>query len=277
MASHRHAAALALGLVAVLAVTGLAVGAGGPTAAEPTPTDAAATTAVQAPPAGEGAGFTDCTNGTSRAMLACGYAPGPTAVELTSQVTGGETVTVRAVNVSAGGFVAIHRRSFVDGAVIESFVGTSGYLDAGLHRDVRVPIDAELDGDAELVAVVYRDDGDERFEFVSSGGATDRPYTNSYSPAVGNVSDEAGDVIGDLARVRVASAPAVVDGRPARDLDEDGRYEDVTGDGQLDMMDVAVFLERFEGPAVAAAPAKFDFNDDGRVNILDVAELLDRL
>ena len=80
-------------------------------------------------------------------------------------------------------------------------------------------------------------------------------------------------MIGDLARVRVASAPAVVDGRPARDLDEDGRYEDVTGDGRLNVIDVSTLLAVFDRVPSEELPF-YDFNDDEQLNILDVAALL---
>jgi len=296
MASDSHLS-VTLALVAVLAVAGgglaAAGGVPGGTGAPPAPSDAVAPSAASASgpaPAADGtldatatgvdpatdAGFADCTNGTSRSVLACGYDPGPTAVELAPQETGGDAVVVRAVNLSEGGFVAVHRRSFVDGNATGSLLGHTGHLDAGLHRDVRVPVDG-LDASADLVAVAYRDDGDERFEFVASDGATDRPYTNTYSKSAGNVTDEAGDVIGDRARVSVTGAPVVVGDRPAGDPDGDGIFEDVDGNGRFDVMDVANFLKTFDRPAVRGDPGKFDVNDDGRVNVLDVAALLERL
>jgi len=293
MVSDSHLS-VTLALIAVLAVAGVGLAAAGTvpggTGAPPAPSD----TAVPSPsaPAPDGvfdavrvdhdtgtaadAGVAACTNGTSRSVLACGYDPGPTAVELAPQETDGDAVVVRAVNLSEGGFVAVHRRSFVDGNATGSLLGRTGYLEAGLHTDVRVPVDG-LDAGAELVAVVYRDDGDGRFEFVTSEGATDRPYTNTYTPSAGNVTDEAGDVIGDRARVAVTGAPVVVGDRPATDPDGDGAFEDVDGNGRFDTMDVANFLETFDRPVVRDDPEKFDFNADGRVNVLDVAALLDRL
>jgi len=57
------------------------------------------------------------------------------------------------------------------------------------------------------------------------------------------------------------------------DPDGDGRYEDVTGDGQVDVIDVAEFLDRF-GSVPSGDVAFFDFNGDGGIDIVDVAELL---
>jgi hypothetical protein len=214
--------------------------------------------------------FVDCDNGTSRSMLACGYNPGPTAVELDSQIAG-RLATVQAVSLAEGGFVVIHELSFVDGDVTDSIVGLSPYLDPGLHKNVRVPL-ADLGTEpATYVAVVYTDDGDRLFEFVDSGGAVDRPYTVRYSAETGNVTDEAGDVIGDTATLR--PSPTVADA-PAMDPDMDGRYEDVDGNGEFTVLDVVTLLDVVRADGVEGAATVFDFNDDGRFTILDVVALL---
>lgn len=218
----------------------------------------------------DGDAFTDCVNGTSRSMVACGYTPGPTAVELESQAVG-RVATVRAVDLEAGGFVVIHDLSFVDGAVRDSVVGLSGYLEPGLHTNVPVPVSDMGSGPGTYVAVVYTDDGDEVFEFFDSDGAVDRPYTVRYSDATGNVTDEAGDVIGDTAALR--PAPTLGEA-PANDLDGDGVFEDVNGDGQFSIVDVATLLEGLQRDDLAGATEAFDANRDGRFSIVDVATLL---
>jgi len=73
-------------------------------------------------------------------------------------------------------------------------------------------------------------------------------------------------------------APVVV-GRPARDPDGDGRYEDVNGDGALTLSDpTALFVNR-ERPAVTGNASAFDFADDGGVGVGvgDVTALFDEL
>jgi len=71
-------------------------------------------------------------------------------------------------------------------------------------------------------------------------------------------------------------APDVTgNGQSARDADGDGAYEDVTGDGEFTIRDVAVFLSEFDG--CASDPVLFDFNDDGSVSITDVVVLLNEV
>jgi hypothetical protein len=63
------------------------------------------------------------------------------------------------------------------------------------------------------------------------------------------------------------------DGDPAKDLDGDGLYEDANGDGNSNILDVAVLLGTFDSVDAEFA-ALFDFTADGRINILDVSALL---
>jgi len=65
------------------------------------------------------------------------------------------------------------------------------------------------------------------------------------------------------------------DGAPALDEDDDGRYEDVDGNGRFDVLDVALFLDAFDSRAVQQNPELFNFDGRGGVNILDVAQLLE--
>lgn len=108
-------------------------------------------------------------------------------VTFEDQTTGGKTVTVAKTTLSEGGFVAIHDSRLLDGKPLESVVGVSAYLEAGTHEDVTVTLfdvkGAEFDTkrlmeDGTLVAMPHLDtDGDDVYEFVSSGGKVDGPYT----------------------------------------------------------------------------------------------------
>lgn len=61
---------------------------------------------------------------------------------------------------------------------------------------------------------------------------------------------------------------------PPQDLDGDGLYEDVNGDGQLNSDDAALLLSNVNTPSVQLDKDFFDFNQDGQLNNDDVSVLL---
>jgi PKD repeat protein len=61
--------------------------------------------------------------------------------------------------------------------------------------------------------------------------------------------------------------------QPAQDLDGDGTYEDVNGDGVVDEIDVQVLFGARNSQVVQNSPGAFDFNGDGSFDILDVQAL----
>ncbi|WP_222915760.1 cellulase family glycosylhydrolase [Natrinema sp. SYSU A 869] len=60
----------------------------------------------------------------------------------------------------------------------------------------------------------------------------------------------------------------------ARDTTGDGRYNDVTGDGETTHEDVDSFFEHIESAGVQDNPEQFDFDENGRIGFSDVLELL---
>lgn len=60
---------------------------------------------------------------------------------------------------------------------------------------------------------------------------------------------------------------------PAADGDGDGVYEDINGDGSVDMLDVQTLWSARNGQTIANNPTAFDFNGDGQFTILDVQSL----
>ncbi|MDS0295604.1 PKD domain-containing protein [Halogeometricum luteum] len=57
---------------------------------------------------------------------------------------------------------------------------------------------------------------------------------------------------------------------PAIDADGDGVYEDVNGDGAVDVLDVQTLFAARNGPTTTQNPDAFDFNGDGQFDVLDV-------
>lgn len=114
-----------------------------------------------------------------------------------NQSSNGTAVTVQSVAVPAGGFVVVHDNSIVEGNVVDSILGTSGYLEAGTHQNVTIELTESLNQSQRLVAVAYRDTNDnQEFDLVTSNRRADGPYTKSGSReavngiAVVNVDEE---------------------------------------------------------------------------------------
>ncbi|HED04019.1 MAG TPA: hypothetical protein ENI60_04555 [Candidatus Fraserbacteria bacterium] len=75
-------------------------------------------------------------------------------------------------------------------------------------------------------------------------------------------------VIKPLQLVPIGDASA-----PPRDLNGDGLYEDINGDGQFNLADPTLLGLHFKEPAVQDNARAFDFNNDGLVNFDDVLTL----
>jgi PKD repeat protein len=63
----------------------------------------------------------------------------------------------------------------------------------------------------------------------------------------------------------------------SRDLDGDGTYEDVNGNGRKDFADVTLYFTRMAWIAGNEPLAPFDFNGNGRIDFADVVLLFDSL
>jgi PKD repeat protein len=62
--------------------------------------------------------------------------------------------------------------------------------------------------------------------------------------------------------------------RSPQDLDGDGLYEDIDGDGALTILDAIIFAFNYDSPEVQKYSRYYDFNGDGRVDFADVLRLL---
>jgi secreted PhoX family phosphatase len=94
--------------------------------------------------------------------------------------------------------------------------------------------------------------------------------------------DETGDPIEAEARSGVfvggpRGPPALGDGAKPTDPDEDGRYEDVNGNGRLDYDDIVLLFEEFDSDAVRLNEAAYDFNDNGQLDFDDLATLFEEI
>ncbi|MFC7057389.1 cupredoxin domain-containing protein [Halovenus salina] len=120
---------------------------------------------------------------------------GAAAVQMSDQMTRGETVIVDFARLDDGGFVTIHDSTLLDGDPLGSVVGVSSYFDGGTYENLNISLDETLTGDDTLIAMPHRDtDGDGEYTFVESEGGADGPYTFD-GGAVTNAADVT--VLGD--------------------------------------------------------------------------------
>ncbi len=131
---------------------------------------------------------------------------GTASITFEDQVSGGTTVVIESVTLSAGGFVDIHDTSLNEGNRIESVIGVSAFLAPGTHENVKITLfnvpgatneQAALEESQTLIAMAHHDtDGDLIYDFVALRGAQDRPYLN-----------EDGDPVTDSATITLGEAP----------------------------------------------------------------------
>ena len=131
-------------------------------------------------------------------------------VDMQAQHSGeGNMVTVASVWLPRDGYVAIHDTTLLNGEVLPSVIGVSGYMEAGMHEDVQVQLfqgvegadfegQAELMEDQPLIAMPHEETNDnETYDFITEGGNQDGPYTSNGSPVI------------DRARVTVGTTSGV--------------------------------------------------------------------
>ena len=106
-------------------------------------------------------------------------------VTMNDQPSSGTAVVIDRVDLSEGGFVTIHDGTVLAGDTFDSVVGTSEYLEAGIHENVTVTLDERQTSGSTLIAMPHQDtDGDENYTFVESDGSADGPYTYNGSAVV---------------------------------------------------------------------------------------------
>ena len=108
-------------------------------------------------------------------------------IAFANQTTTGTNVTVANVTVPEGGFVGVHRTSYLppENKTQESMIGASEYLTPGVHRNVTIQLDTVLEEDTPLLVSPYQDtNGNESFEYVSSNAHNDTPYAPPGSTAL---------------------------------------------------------------------------------------------
>ena len=156
----------------------------------------------------------------------------------------------------------------ITGATVDDAFGISetSVADDGAAVAVRL---ADLERNAQAVA----GGTDTRLAAVDVRG--DATGTTDVEVAVERLNDDAGNAPETETRrgVLVVGPPTVAGGSAPTDVDGDGRYEDVNGNGRLDYDDVRTLFEHFESDSVRLNTSAYDFNENGRLDFEDVVDL----
>jgi len=94
------------------------------------------------------------------------------------------------VGPNGGGFVVFHDSTALAEAettpeVIASVIGKSEYVSPGVQNGISVGLDEDISDTTSVAAMAHRDsDGDETYDFETSGGTEDGPYTLSGAPVI---------------------------------------------------------------------------------------------
>lgn len=147
-------------------------------------------------------------------------------------------------------------------------------------QDVNISSDGSSASAQAAVADVNGPDGaviaEVELEATNPGVTTLETTLNSLGDAEGveyNITDPTAS-----ATVNTQTSPGDVtgDGNPATDPDGDGVYEDVNGDGSVNVVDVQALFSNLNSDTVSGNLA-FDFNGDGSVTVTDVQYMFAQL
>lgn len=112
------------------------------------------------------------------------------------QATGARSVVVENVYLPYGGFIALHDGTLLEGNVLGSVVGVSDFLPTttatiGNHSSVRITLHKAITGPTSTLIVMPHNDtnGNRIYDFISSGGTADGPYTGGAQALTGLTGD----------------------------------------------------------------------------------------
>lgn len=112
----------------------------------------------------------------------------------------------------------------------------------------------------------------------AGAGGTETISAGGVSPAAGHGYGAGGYGQGVYGGGEVGPPPVVGDDRP-QDLNDDGLYEDVNGDGEANVFDVQILFNNLDNPAVQDYAEYYNFSgqDEEEVGIFDVQALFNRI
>ncbi|WP_226013582.1 hypothetical protein [Halomicrobium salinisoli] len=73
------------------------------------------------------------------------------------------------------------------------------------------------------------------------------------------------------------SAPERIEDSTPRDIDNDGDYQDLNGNGEKDFADVVTYFDHMNDPAMTDHADAYDYNDNGEIDFADLVALFNQI
>jgi hypothetical protein len=107
----------------------------------------------------------------------------------------------------------------------------------------------------------------------------DNTGTTDIVVEVQQMDDDSGNAIEAEGRsgIYVTGPPTVTGGNAPTDVDGDGLYEDINGNGRLEYDDIVALFSNFDAQSVRLNDSAYDFNENGRLDFGDIVELYEEV
>lgn len=143
-----------------------------------------------------------------------------------------------------------------------------------VHQKTFIDVDEVGTEAAAATAVVVGDESEPTPEFDLT---VDRPFLYTIRHRETNTALFFGRVVRLEGEEDSSESPEPVAESPPTDPDDDGLYQDVTGDGEVGTDDVVTFFENLETSVVTENAEYYDFDGSGDVGTSDVIALFESL
>ncbi len=141
-----------------------------------------------------------------------------------------------------------------------------------VNESITFNASSSYDPDGSIVSYLW-DFGD-GFSIVTSQQAVQHAYSMAGMYTVNlTVVDNEGLWNSTLKTVTVKNAPPSLHNIQPRDLDNDGLYEDVYGDGTFNIWDVVFFFQHYNDQSIQNYPDFYNFDGSDGITIWDVVKL----
>jgi secreted PhoX family phosphatase len=147
------------------------------------------------------------------------------------------------------------------------------------------PTESDVNGDGSSATIRFADveqnvqAGLMDVAVASLDVRADNTGTTDIVVEVQQMDDDSGNTIEAEGRsgIYVTGPPTVTGGDAPTDVDGDGLYEDINGNGRLEYDDIVALFSSFDAQSVRLNDSAYDFNENGRLDFGDIVELYEEV